>query len=369
MKFDYKTLEVKLSERSYPIYIGSGLLVKPEIWWKNTKAAKAFIISDDNAGDLFAGHLQSVLPIETSVYKVAPGEKSKSFEDYQKILEWMIENGLNRHSLVFALGGGVVGDLAGFVSATALRGVKFIQIPTTLLSQVDSSVGGKTGINTRLGKNLVGAFYQPQTVVIDIDTLATLPKREMLAGYAEIVKYGLLGDSRFFEWLEENGAKVVGGDYDALVYAIEKSCAMKAEIVRQDEFEETGLRALLNLGHTFAHALETHCKYDGRLLHGEAVGIGLVLAARLSAELKYISAADAERVQTHLLSVSMKTEIRDIEPKVTASAEELLDLMRKDKKATSKGLVFVLLNKLGRAKLDAEVPEDMVLKIIKGSMA
>lgn len=369
MKFDFKKLDVNLSERSYPIYIGSGLLVKPEIWWPETKARKAFIISDSIAGDLYAGILQSVLNIETGVYKVAAGEKSKSFDDYQNVLEWMIENGLNRHSLVFALGGGVVGDLAGFVSATALRGVKFIQIPTTLLSQVDSSVGGKTGINSKLGKNLVGAFYQPQTVVIDIDTLATLPKREMLAGYAEIIKYGLLGDSRFFEWLEENGAQVIDGQKDALVYAIEKSCAMKAEIVRQDEFEETGLRALLNLGHTFAHALETNCKYDGRLLHGEAVGIGLVLAARLSAELGYIPKESAERIRKHLEDVGMMHEIRDIQPSITASAEELLELMRKDKKATSKGLVFVLLNKIGRAKLDAEVPEDVVLKVLKGSMA
>ena len=220
--------------------------------------------------------------IRRRFFKVAAGEKSKSFFDYQAILEWMIENGLNRQSAVIALGGGVVGDLAGFTAATALRGVKFIQIPTTLLSQVDSSVGGKTGINSRFGKNLVGAFYQPQTVVIDIETLKTLPKREMLAGYAEIVKYGLLGDGKFFSWLEAHGADVIAGDADALIHAIEKSCSMKAEIVRQDEFEETGLRALLNLGHTFAHALETACQYDGRLLHGEAVGIGLVLAARLS---------------------------------------------------------------------------------------
>ena len=368
MEFDFKQLDVRLSDRSYPIYIGAGILGKSDMWWPDTKAQKAFIITDTNAGELYAKKLQSVLPIDSLVYKVAPGEKSKSFEVYQDALEFMIENGLNRHSLVFALGGGVVGDLAGFVSATALRGVKFVQIPTTLLSQVDSSVGGKTGINSRLGKNLVGAFYQPQAVVIDVDTLASLPPREMRAGYAEIVKYGLLGDSRFFEWLEANGRQVISGNHEVLIHAIEKSCAMKAEIVRQDEFEETGLRALLNLGHTFAHALETSCQYDGRLLHGEAVGIGLVLAARLSAARNYITDEDAERIHRHLADIGMMNEIRDISPAVTSTPEELLSLMRKDKKATSKGLVFVLLNKIGRARLDSEVPEDIVLEIIKGSM-
>lgn len=369
MKFDFKKLNVKLSDRSYPIFIGNKLIIKPDVWWPNIKAGKAFIITDSNTCDLYAGILQSVIKTDVAIYKVAAGEKSKSFEEYQNILEWMIGNGLNRQSIVFALGGGVVGDLAGFVSATAMRGIKFIQIPTTLLAQVDSSVGGKTGINSRLGKNLIGAFYQPQVVVIDTETLKTLPRREMLAGYAEIVKYGLLGDSRFFKWLEENGAKVVAGEEDAVAYAIEKSCSMKAEIVRQDEFEETGLRALLNLGHTFAHALETACKYDGRLLHGEAVGIGLVLAARLSAKLKYISGDDAVRVEKHLKAVGIMTEIRDVKLDTTISAEEILNLMRKDKKATDQGLVFVLLNKIGRAKLDTNVPEDIVLDVIKGSMA
>lgn len=368
MKFDFKKLDVKLSERSYPIYIGANILHKSDMWWPETKAQKAFIITDENTADLYAQRLQVILPIESVVCKVPAGEKSKSFTEYEAILEWMIGNGLNRHSLVIALGGGVVGDLAGFVSATAMRGVKFIQMPTTLLSQVDSSVGGKTGINSKQGKNLIGAFYQPQVVVIDTSTLKTLPVREMKAGYAEIVKYGLLGNSRFFEWLEQNGPKVVAGDNDALVYAIETSCSMKAEIVRQDEFEETGLRALLNLGHTFAHALETYCQYDGRLLHGEAVGIGLVLAARLSAKLGYISDADAERVKSHLIFVDMISEIKDI-PDIDANAEQLLELMRKDKKASSAGLVFVLLNKLGRAKLDSEVPEEKVLEVLKESLA
>ncbi|PZP55546.1 MAG: 3-dehydroquinate synthase [Micavibrio aeruginosavorus] len=368
MEFDFKKLDVNLSDRSYPIYIGGNILHKADMWWPGTKAQKAFIVTDENTGDLYAERLQIILPIESIIYKVPAGEKSKSFTEYEEILEWMISHGLNRHSLVIALGGGVVGDLAGFVSATAMRGVKFIQIPTTLLSQVDSSVGGKTGINSKQGKNLIGAFYQPQVVVIDTTTLKTLPQREMKAGYAEIVKYGLLGNSRFFEWLESNGARVIAGEDDALIYAIETSCAMKAEIVRQDEFEETGLRALLNLGHTFAHALETYCKYDGRLLHGEAVGIGLVLASRLSARLEYISQEEAERVKAHLMSVDMMSEIKDISG-IDATAEKLLELMRKDKKANSAGLVFVLLNKLGRAKLDNDVPEEKILEVLKESIA
>lgn len=371
MKFDYKKLRVKLSSRSYSIYIGPGILGRTDLWLPEKKPKKVFIVTDSNAGGYYAGFLKATLEkqnIHAALYEVAPGEKSKSFFDFQAILEWMMEQGVNRQSYVIALGGGVVGDLAGFVAASALRGIKFIQIPTTLLSQVDSSVGGKTGINSKSGKNLIGAFYQPQSVAIDIDTLKTLPKREMLAGYAEIVKYGLLGDARFFKWLEENGSRVIEGETDALGHAIERSCAMKAEIVRQDEFEETGLRALLNLGHTFAHALETSCHYDGRLLHGEAVGIGLVLAARLSFEMGYISATEVKRVEKHLHTCGMMTEIRHIQPAINASAEDLLALMHKDKKATSKGLTFITLRKIGRAMVDTSVSEETVLKILKGSM-
>lgn len=371
MKFDYKKIRVKLAGRAYPIFIGANILNKTELWLPEIKAKKVFIIADKNSSVLYGPHLQAILQrqeIASEIYEVAPGEKSKSFFDYQAILEWMLENGLNRQSVVFALGGGVVGDLAGFTAATAMRGVKFIQIPTTLLSQVDSSVGGKTGINTKSGKNLVGAFYQPQVVVIDVETLRTLPKREVLAGYAEIVKYGLLGDAKFFKWLEANGSKLIDGDEPSLVYAIEKSCAMKAEVVRQDEFEENGLRALLNLGHTFAHALETACDYDGRLLHGEAVGIGLVLAARLSNAMDYMSQDDVTRIESHLRSVGMMTEIRDIQPGITVSAAELLALMHKDKKATAKGVTFVLMRSIGRAGLESNVSDETVLQILKNSM-
>ncbi len=371
MKSGIKTVKVKLSDRSYPIYIGANVMRHTDLWLPEIEEKKVFIVADKTTSALYAPLLVSVLKmkgVEAEIYELTPGEKSKSFFDYQMVLEWMIENGLNRNSYIFALGGGVIGDLAGFVAATALRGIKFLQIPTTLLAQVDSSVGGKTGINSKSGKNLIGAFYQPQNVVIDVQTLETLPLREMLAGYAEIVKYGLLGDAKFFKWLEANGEKLIAGDTDARIHAVEQSVMMKADIVKQDEFETNGLRALLNLGHTFAHALETACGYDGRLLHGEAVGIGLVLAARLSTEIGYLQHDDAVRIQRHLKDCGMMTEIRDIQPAVAANAHELFALMCKDKKANSKGITFVVLKGIGKATLVRGVPEKTVLKVLEGSM-
>jgi 3-dehydroquinate synthase len=372
MRVDYKTVPVNLSDRSYPILIGQGVLSYHEMWLPADSAGrKVYIITDENVFSAHAERLQASLTGRVAhlmTYVLPPGEQAKSFSWYQQILEWLLENGVNRRSLIIAAGGGVVGDLAGFVAASVLRGIEFIQIPTTLLAQVDSSVGGKTGINSAQGKNLIGAFYQPKNVVIDLNTLATLPRREILAGYAEIVKYGLLGNIRFFEWLEENGQKVCSGDTEALSYAIETSCKMKAEIVQQDEREENGLRALLNLGHTFAHALETACDYDGRLLHGEAVGIGLVLAGRLSEQLGLITSSDSQRIKIHLQSLGMKTEISDIAPSVTASPDDLMALMQKDKKMTPDGLAFVVLQKLGRAKLEKNVTASQVRALLQDSL-
>jgi 3-dehydroquinate synthase len=368
----HSVLNVNLSERSYPILIGPGLLSCPGDWLpEDTKSRPVFVITDSNVRPLYGDRLASEVSARAArlhVIEIAAGEGSKSYATFERVLEEMIANGLTRGSLVLALGGGVVGDLAGFVAATAMRGVDFIQIPTTLLSQVDSSVGGKTGINSPQGKNLIGAFYQPKTVVIDIDTLTTLPLREKQAGYAEIVKYGLLGDMKFFEWLEQNGSKMLAGDSAALTDAIQTSCRRKAEIVVQDEREETGLRALLNLGHTFAHALETAAGYDGRLLHGEAVGIGLVLASRLSAKLGLTKDEDTKRIAGHLKSVGMMTEMRDISPRLGASAEDLLSSMFKDKKATAKGLVFIVLNPLGKAEIMPGISPDIVLEVLKESL-
>lgn len=371
MKTEYKTVTVSLSDRSYPIFIGPGLLNRGDVWLpENIASRKIYLITDENVTP-YAERLQALLQKKSAhvmTYALPAGEQTKSFAFYQQTLEWLLENGVNRSSLIIAVGGGVIGDLAGFVSASVLRGIDFIQIPTTLLAQVDSSVGGKTGINSDQGKNLIGAFYQPQAVVIDLDTLKTLPEREMKAGYAEIAKYGLLGDIRFFEWLEQNGSKILAKDGEALTHAIETSCKMKAEIVKQDEREENGMRALLNLGHTFAHALETACGYDGRLLHGEAVGIGLVQAARLSEAQGQITSADVERIKHHLMSLGMMTEISDIAPAVDASADELLALMQKDKKATADGIAFIVMQKPGRARIDKTVTADKVLNILKGSL-
>ena len=372
MKQDYQTVDVQLSDRGYPIYIGNNLLAQPEIWLpQNFLKRKCFIITDEQVNPHHAEPMSRMLQakgILVQTLVLPAGEKTKSFANYQQVLEWLLSNGVNRSSFIIAVGGGVIGDLAGFAAATVLRGIDFIQVPTTLLSQVDSSVGGKTGINSPQGKNLIGAFYQPKCVVIDTQTLKTLPQRETLAGYAEIIKYGLLGDVRFFEWLLESGSAVCRLDEQALVHAITTSCKMKAEIVRQDEREENGLRALLNLGHTFAHALETACEYDGRLLHGEAVGIGLVQAARLSVKQGLISEDDVTKLKSHLQSLGMMTEASDIKPAIRLSAEELLQLMFKDKKASNDNITFITLQKIGRAKTDNTVKLEDVISILKATL-
>lgn len=368
----HSCLMVDLSERAYPIFIGEGLLGRIEKWLPlDLHGRRAFVISDENVAPLYANtFLQNLAPLMKDVFlKVLPvGEGVKCFLRLEEVLDWMLEIGCTRQSVMVALGGGVIGDITGLAAALALRGIDFVQIPTTLLAQVDSSVGGKTGINTPRGKNLVGAFYQPKAVAIDLETIATLPFRERQAGYAEIVKYGLLGNSDFYEGLEKNGQKVLDGEPEALAKAIETSCCMKADIVRQDEREETGLRALLNLGHSFGHAIETAAGYDGRILHGEAVGIGLVLAARLSVRLGKINQSDAERIRKHLSSVGMKTEIRDIVPHLPTTPREFLQLMGKDKKNTSEGLVFVLLQSIGRAALCKGVDETLVLETLHESV-
>lgn len=365
-------LTVSLFERSYPIFIGTNLLNDIDVWLSpELKDKKAFIITDYNVRAAVTDKFQSaIVPYmkSVSVMELPPGEQTKSFDRFQVLIEWLIESGIKRDSLIFAVGGGVIGDLTGFAAASVLRGVEFIQIPTTLLSMVDSSVGGKTGINSKFGKNMVGAFYQPQAVIIDLDTLKTLPRREWLAGYAEIVKTALLGDADFFTWLEINTNKMIGMNPVTVMRAIEKSCNMKAEIVAADEHEENGTRAKLNLGHTFAHALENLCGYTSELLHGEAVGIGLVLAARLSQAMNYLSEGDVLRITHHLRTAGLRTEIRDIKLPNGTTPENIIDLMRKDKKSTADGMVFVVMPRLGDAELAYNVPEGLVYKIIKESM-
>jgi 3-dehydroquinate synthase len=362
------TVTVDLAERSYPIHIGANLLENiHELVPLDLAGRRLFLLYDANV-ESHARRLAAQLD-DVVMKSIRGGEPTKSWDHLQSVTDWLLENRVDRKSVLIVMGGGVVGDLGGFAASVTLRGIPFIQIPTTLLAQVDSSVGGKTGINAAQGKNLIGAFYQPAAVLCDTDTLKTLPPRELMAGYAEIVKYGLLGSSEFYEWLERNGEDVLALDDKALVDAIETSCRMKAEIVGDDEREQTGGdRALLNLGHTFAHALEAAAGYDGRLLHGEAVAIGLNLAHRLCERMGLCHAQDARRVENHLKSLGLKTEIADIAPALEASADEIVSLMYRDKKASGGKIAFILTRGIGEAFQSSDVDMDDVKAVVVQSL-
>ncbi len=365
---DGRTVTVDLAGRAYDIEIGGGRL--DAIGQKLASlvpARTAVLIADASVdalyGDLVRGSLSSAGFRQTSI-PVDSGEASKSFGTLQRIVDRMLDIPVTRGTPVIALGGGVVGDLGGFAAAVALRGLPYVQVPTTLLSQVDSSVGGKTGINAPQGKNLIGAFHQPIAVLSDTDVLASLSPREMRAGYAEVAKYGALGDAGFFDWLCANGSKVLARDQAALTEAIAVSCEAKARIVAADE-REAGQRALLNLGHTFGHALEAECSYDGRLLHGEGVAIGMVLAANLSAELGHCSAEDAVRLRAHLAEMGLPVDMSSIEG-FSPDADRLIEHMRHDKKASENRLVFILMNGIGKAFVSRDVPIEAVRDILSG---
>lgn len=363
-----KKVHINLAERSYDIHIGAGLLERIADYLPfNMSGKKAFIITDDNV-EAYARNVKEQLTALGASFAemiVLPhGEATKSYDRLIEIHEWMLKNNVHRNSVVFAVGGGVIGDLAGFAAASVLRGVPFVQVPTTLLSQVDSSVGGKTGINTRYGKNLVGAFYQPEAVIIDIETLKTLPRRELLAGYAEVVKYGLIADRKFFDWLEVNGAKVVDLNADALSYAIEVSCNAKAKVVEEDE-REGGKRALLNLGHTFGHALEAAAGYDGSLLHGEGVAIGTVMAFDLSVKMGLCSQEDADKTRAHFEAIGLPVDAS----KISSNVDDLIATMRRDKKAMDNAMVFIVVNAIGEAFVSKDVPENLVRDILHASLA
>jgi len=291
-----------------------------------------------------------------------PGEATKSYQHLAELCDRLLAAGIERRDRIIAFGGGVIGDLAGFAAAILRRGVDFIQIPTTLLSQVDSSVGGKTGINSPHGKNLIGAFHQPLAVITDISLLNTLPKRELASGYAEVAKYGLLGDNGFFEWLEAAAPTIMRGDAQARIHAIKRSCEAKARIVAEDE-TETGVRALLNLGHTFGHALESATNYSQRLLHGEGVSIGMVQAFRFSERLKLCAPGTSERVALHLKGVGLPTHVSQI-PGDLPPAATLLDMMRQDKKAQGGKLTFILVKGVGEAFIAKDVPDHDVLDFL-----
>ena len=363
-------VSVALAARSYTIYIGEHLTPQVIDYLKSQYAGKSlYILTDDIVCDLYAVALRGQLKQhgfeKCYLHAVPSGEKSKSVESYAACLSWLAANGAKRDSLIIALGGGVVGDLAGFVAASYMRGIDFIQMPTTLLAQVDSSVGGKTAINIAEGKNLVGAFYQPKAVFCDSEVLKTLPEREMRAGYAEIYKYGLLWDAQFMAWLDDgHGAALLAHDQNDVHEAVKRCCEIKAEIVSEDE-HEGGVRALLNLGHTFGHALEALCAYDDRLRHGEAVAIGMCLAARFSVRLGLITADDAAHIEAHLKSVGLPTAYADITDAPAINVDDMLSVMAKDKKAHAKGINFIVLKALGTAFITAKYQEDDLKAVLQ----
>jgi 3-dehydroquinate synthase len=354
-----QTIHVALGERTYPIHIGSSLLGQAELLLPHLARPRVAVISNERVAPLYLSRLSALL--QSAGVAVLPivlpdGEQHKNWETLNRIFDALLQSRCDRKTTLIALGGGVIGDLAGFAAATYQRGVPYLQIPTTLLSQVDSSVGGKTGINHPLGKNMIGAFYQPQVVIADTDTLTTLPSREFSAGLAEVIKYGLIRDLPFLEWLERQMDTLMARDPAALSEAIARSCVNKAEIVAQDE-RESGVRALLNFGHTFGHAIEAATGY-GTWLHGEAVAAGMVLAARLSARLGYVGEAEVERIGSLLTRARLPTAAPEI------AVDRFLQLMAVDKKVDAGKIRFVLLRSVGEAFVTGEVPESLLREIL-----
>jgi 3-dehydroquinate synthase len=366
----HETLSVQLGERSYDILVGSGLLgeagkhIAPVLHRPRT-----VIVTDETVAGLHLDALGASLShagIDHDAVVLPPGEQTKSFRHLEDLLNELLAKQVERSDTIIAFGGGVIGDLTGFAASILRRGVDFIQIPTTLLSQVDSSVGGKTGINTRFGKNLAGAFHQPRLVLADVAVLDTLPRRQLLAGYAEVMKYGLIDDAEFFAWLEGHGASLLEGDRALRQHAIAKSCRAKAAIVAQDE-KEQGARALLNLGHTFGHALEAETGYGDRLLHGEAVAIGTMLAFELSAHLGLCSEADAARVRRHMSAVGFPS-LAEVFRGAPCDPAVLIGHMSQDKKVVAGQMMFVLARGIGQCFLTKDVSETDLLTVLSQEM-
>jgi 3-dehydroquinate synthase len=361
---------VDLPGRVYDIVIAPGALdqLAPRIA-AITPRKRVTVITENTVAAHHLERLENALStagIAASVLTLPAGETTKSWRYLEQSVEWLIAQKVERGDVVIAFGGGVIGDLVGFAAAVLRRGVRFVQIPTSLLAQVDSSVGGKTGINSPLGKNLIGAFHQPSLVVADVSLLDTLPPRDFLSGYGEVLKYGLLGDAVFFEWLEENGPALAAGDVEKRVQAVKRSCQMKADIVLRDETEQ-GDRALLNLGHTFCHAIEAATNYDAsRLVHGEGVAIGCALAFEVSARLGFCAQEDPSRLRAHIAQMGMKCDLRDI-PGDLPNAETLFDLMGQDKKVRDGTINFVMARGIGQAFVTSEVSADVVKQVLSES--
>jgi len=344
-----KTLTVELGERSYPIFIGENLLARRELFAPYVAGKRVAIVTNDTVGPLYLKPIEGLLADYKPVTVVLPdGEEFKTLTILERVFTALLEARCDRKTTIVALGGGVIGDMAGFAAASYQRGIPFIQVPTTLLSQVDSSVGGKTGVNHALGKNMIGAFYQPRAVAIDTRTLDTLPDKELSAGLAEVIKYGLISDGEFFTWLEANVDALRARDPAALAFAIERSCRNKAEVVARDE-REGGVRALLNFGHTFGHAIETGAGY-GAWLHGEAVGAGMAMAADLSHRLGWLTSNDVQRIERLLARARLPVRGAHLD------VERYLELMAVDKKVEGGQLRLVLLKAIGEAVVTAEVP-------------
>jgi 3-dehydroquinate synthase len=368
---DVMPVHVDFGPRSYDIFVGEGLLATAADFLRPLLAQpRVIVVTDERVAGLHLDAFVDSLAASGIAYHVVdlpPGEQTKDFTHLQQLCERILDLRIERGTLLVALGGGVIGDIAGFAAGILLRGLDFVQAPTTLLAQVDSSVGGKTGINTRQGKNLVGLFHQPRLVLADVGTLATLDERQMRAGYAEVVKYAVLGDAEFFGWLEVNGERVLAGDGAALRYAIATSCRAKAEIVAEDE-REAGRRALLNLGHTFGHALEAETGFGDQLLHGEAIAIGMVLAMQLSARLGLAPAGDVFRLRRHLTGVGLPTDLAAVADRVT-TADRLIEHMHSDKKVRHGRSRFILARGIGRAFVAGDVELAEVRAILDDAMA
>lgn len=351
-------ITVQLGERSYPISFGTNLLSQFKIFEQHIQTENVVIVTNEVVSPLYVGDLQEALAAySVRTITLPDGEQHKNLASFESVNGQLLEWQLGRDTTLVALGGGVIGDLTGFVAACYQRGIPFIQVPTTLLSQVDSSVGGKTAVNHPLGKNMIGAFYQPKLVLIDIDSLNTLPPREFAAGMAEVVKYGVIYDQDFFSWLESNIEKILAKDQDTLIYMVKRCCEIKAEVVRLDE-RESGIRALLNLGHTFGHAIEAQMGY-GNWLHGEAVSVGIVIASKVAVEKDWLNASECRRIESLLSQFDLP-----VSKPEDMTLAQFMTHMRRDKKTARGQIRYVIPKGLGKAVVTADVSDDILTKLI-----
>ena len=360
-------ITLNLNERSYDIAIGTNIDNELKHFLNNKKYSKIIVICDSKVDKIYPNYFQNIIENFEKII-VESGEKSKSFKILEQVCEEILQKNIDRNCLLIALGGGVIGDLTGFVASILLRGIDFIQVPTTLLAMVDSSVGGKTAINSKAGKNLIGSFYQPKLVLIDLNFLKSLPIREFRAGYGEVVKYGLIADHDFFQYLKLNYLRFFNYDQEVILEVVKKCCQLKADIVGDDERESSQLnrRALLNFGHSFAHVLEADLNYSDKMLHGEAVAIGMIMASKMSQNLGLISQSDFEEVYFHIEQCGFEIDLKKF--KDQWSIENLVINLYKDKKTQNHKLVFILLNKLGQGIVKKDVELDEFKKIIAESL-